>query len=73
MTFRIFFVWIYLELSILGVLNVSLSKHDGMAISTGAGCFVRSFCFPAVRTTGLCPCKQLPNEVVTGFEFLFTD
>lgn len=32
-----------------------------------------SFVFFAVGTTGLCPCKQLPNKVVAGFEFSFTD
>lgn len=61
-------------------LNARLSKYlsiwkknDGMIISIAAGCFVRSFCFPALGTTELCPHKQLPDEVVTGFEFLFTD
>lgn len=48
-----------------------------MIISIAAGCFVRSSVFLvfffAVGTTGLCPCKQLPNEVLAGFEFLFTD
>lgn len=29
--------------------------------------------FFAVGTTGLCPCKQLHNKVITGFKFSFTD